>query len=108
MTASRQRAHRAICATIAHSGLASSPPNRFVLAAHWTSMKPIDLIVLLLMNLIWATVYSAYKIIGETVPASTGCIVTLRFGLAGICLLLVWPWLPGKAPRGKDFIVTCA
>jgi drug/metabolite transporter (DMT)-like permease len=70
-------------------------------------MKPIHLIVLLLMNLIWATVYSAYKIIGETVPASTGCIVTLRFGLAGICLLLVWPWLPGKAPRGKDFIVTC-
>src|SRR5262249_15494024 len=32
----------------------------------------------------------------------TGPIVTLRFGLAGLCLLFAWPWLPGVAPRGRD------
>jgi len=33
--------------------------------------------------------------------------VTLRFGLAGLCLLLAWPWLPGPAPRGRDLLKTC-
>jgi drug/metabolite transporter (DMT)-like permease len=57
------------------------------------------------MNFFWAAVYSAYKVIGQDLP--TGAIVTLRFGLAGLCLLFVWPWLPGSAPRGKDLILTC-
>ena len=57
------------------------------------------------MNFFWAGVYSCYKIIGEQMP--TGGIVTLRFGLAGLCLLAVWPWLPGRAPRGRDLVVTC-
>jgi len=30
----------------------------------------------------------------------------LRFGLAGLCLLFAWPWLPGPAPRGRDLAVT--
>jgi len=34
--------------------------------------------------------------------------VTLRFGLAALCLCLVWPWLPGPAPRGRDLLTTCA
>jgi drug/metabolite transporter (DMT)-like permease len=62
------------------------------------------LIILLVMNFFWAAVYSAYKIIGQTLP--TGAIVTLRFGLAGLCLLFVWPWLPGLAPRGRDLAIT--
>jgi drug/metabolite transporter (DMT)-like permease len=66
-------------------------------------MKPSYLIILLLMNLCWAAVYSAYKIID--IP--TGGIVTLRFGLAGLCLLLTWRWLPGAAPRGRDLLMTC-
>lgn len=57
------------------------------------------------MNFFWAAVYSAYKVIGQDLP--TGAIVTLRFGLAGLCLLFAWPWLPGPAPRGKDLMLTC-
>ncbi len=68
-------------------------------------MKPSYLILLLLMNFCWAAVYSSYKVIGADLP--TGGIVTLRFGLAGLCLLLAWPWLPGKPPRGRDLLVTC-
>ncbi|HWX22386.1 MAG TPA: DMT family transporter [Candidatus Binatia bacterium] len=68
-------------------------------------MKPVYLIILLLMNLCWAAVYSAYKVLGQELP--TGAIVTLRFGLAGLSLLFVWPWLPGPAPRGRNLAVTC-
>lgn len=57
------------------------------------------------MNFFWASVYSAYKLIGQTLP--TGAIVTLRFGLAALCLLFFWPWLPGPAPRGRDLWLTC-
>lgn len=57
------------------------------------------------MNFFWAAVYSSYKVIGQTLP--TGGIVTIRFGLAGLCLLFAWPWLPGAAPRGRDLATTC-
>jgi len=57
------------------------------------------------MNLSWAAVYSAYKVMGQDL--STGGIVTLRFGLAAICMLLAWPWYPGVAPRGRDLANTC-
>jgi O-acetylserine/cysteine efflux transporter len=71
-------------------------------------MKPVQLILLLVMNFFWAGVYSAYKLIGQDSPAvGTGAIVTLRFGLAGLCLLSVWPWLPGKTPRGRDLLLSC-
>lgn len=69
-------------------------------------MKPSYLIILLVMNFCWAAVYSAYKLIGPGLP--TGGIVTLRFGVAALCLLFAWPWLPGHAPRGRDLWVTCA
>jgi len=68
-------------------------------------MKRAHLIILLAMNFFWAGAYSAYKIIGDGLPA--GGIVTLRFGLAGLFLLLAWPWLPGRAPRGRDLLNTC-
>jgi drug/metabolite transporter (DMT)-like permease len=68
-------------------------------------MRPLYLILLLLMNFCWGAVYSSYKIIGNSVPA--GGIVTLRFGIAGLCLLLIWPWLPGPAPRGKHLWLAC-
>jgi len=67
-------------------------------------MKPSYLIILLVMNLCCAAVYSVYKVVGQVLP--TGAIVTLRFGMAGLCLLFAWPWLPGPAPRGKDLAVT--
>src|SRR5437016_5768051 len=56
------------------------------------------------MNLIWAGVYSAYKIIEPNMPS--GGIVTLRYGIAAACLLAAWPWLPGPAPRGRDLLTT--
>ncbi len=61
------------------------------------------------MNFFWAAVYAAYKIIDHSLPigGTTGLIVTLRFGLAAVILLLAWPWLPGIAPRGFDFVKTC-
>jgi drug/metabolite transporter (DMT)-like permease len=69
-------------------------------------MKLSYLIILLVMNFFWAAVYSAYKLLGHDLP--TGAIVTLRFGLAGLILLIVWHWLPGPAPRGRDLLITCA
>lgn len=70
-------------------------------------MKPSYLIILLVMNFFWAGVYSAYKVVGAADAAGTGAIVTLRFGLAGIVMLLAWRWYPGPAPRGRDLAVTC-
>jgi drug/metabolite transporter (DMT)-like permease len=72
-------------------------------------MKPSYLVLLLLMNLGWAAVYSAYKLVGQDLAADgmTGAIVTLRFGMAGLIFLLAWRWLPGPAPRGWDLVRTC-
>lgn len=67
-------------------------------------MKLSYLIILLVMNFFWAAVYSAYKVIGPTLPS--GGIVTIRFGLAALFLLIAWPWLPGTAPRGRDLLIT--
>jgi len=69
-------------------------------------MKPGQLAVLLLMNFFWALVYCVYKSVGDHL--STGGIVTLRFGLAGLLFLICWPWLPGRAPAGRDLLMTCA
>ena len=69
-------------------------------------MKPSYLIILLVMNFFWAGVFCAYKVIGQD-HLQTGGIVTLRFGLAAVCLLVFWPWLPGPAPRGRDLVKTC-
>src|SRR5712691_5646522 len=87
-------------------GLPLSSQNDLFCGAYWTQMKPAYLIILLLFNFFWAAVYSAYKILGQQL--STGAIVTLRFGLAGLCLLFAWPFLPGLAPRGRDLVKTCA
>ncbi len=68
-------------------------------------MKPAHLILLLAMNFFWGAVFSAYKALGPAV--SSGSIVTLRFGLAAISLLVAWPWLPGISPRGNDLVRSC-
>lgn len=68
-------------------------------------MKLSHLIILLVMNFCWAAVYSANMILGRDL--TTGGIVTIRFGLAGLCLLVAWPWLPGSAPRGRDLVKSC-
>jgi drug/metabolite transporter (DMT)-like permease len=50
------------------------------------------------MNVAWASAYSVFKRLEGTLPP--GPLVTLRFGLAAAVLGLVWPLLPGRAPRG--------
>jgi drug/metabolite transporter (DMT)-like permease len=54
------------------------------------------------MNFFWAGSLSIYKALAGYLQP--GEIVTLRFGLAALILAALWPWLPGKAPRGKDLV----
>jgi drug/metabolite transporter (DMT)-like permease len=65
-------------------------------------VRPSYLIILLALNFCWAAVYSAYKVIA----LPTSAIVTLRFGLAAVSLAIVWPFLPGRAPKGRDLLIT--
>ena len=68
-------------------------------------MKPAHLIVLLALNVVWSATLSMYKVLEPYLEP--GGIVTLRFGLAGLALVALWPWLPGSAPRGLDLLKTC-
>ncbi|MBI4325363.1 MAG: DMT family transporter [Chloroflexi bacterium] len=63
-------------------------------------MKPAFLVLMILMNLLWAVSYPAFKVLASHL--TSGNIVTLRFGLAAMILAFVWPWLPGNAPRQSD------
>ena len=67
-------------------------------------MKPAHLSLLLLFNVFWAVSLSAIQALKAHLDY--GGIVTLRFGGAAVSLLLVWPWLPGAAPRGRDLART--
>lgn len=72
-------------------------------------MKPWHLLVMILLNLGWAGTLVINKALGTDtgdgagpeLPA--GGIVTLRFGLAALCMLVLWPLWRGPMPRGKDF-----
>lgn len=63
-------------------------------------VKPAHLFLLLLFNVFWAVSLSAIQALKPHLPP--GGIATLRFGGAAVSLLLVWPWLPGAGPRGRD------
>src|SRR5262245_38011295 len=65
-------------------------------------MRPLFLVLLAGMNLLWAGTAPVYKVLAENL--SSGSIATLRFGLAAGCLLVCWPWLPGRGPRGGDWL----
>jgi drug/metabolite transporter (DMT)-like permease len=56
------------------------------------------------MNCGWAASLSLYKALANYLEP--GGIVTLRFGVAALLLAVLWPWLPGKAPRGWDLLKT--
>ena len=68
-------------------------------------MKPRFLILLVVFNVIWAGSLSAYKALEPFLDVPG--IVTLRFGLAALGFMVLWPWLPGIAPRGRDLVRTC-
>lgn len=64
-------------------------------------MRVSHLLALLALNVCWAATMSANKALGAYLQP--GGITTLRFGAAALGLLVLWPWLPGPAPRGRDF-----
>lgn len=63
-------------------------------------MRPVFLLLLIGMNLLWAGSYSIYKVLGASL--SSGSIATLRFGFSAAVMAALWPWLPGKAPGRRD------
>ena len=65
-------------------------------------MKPLQLLLLVVMNFCWAASYSVFKEISPWLDA--GSVATLRFGICGILMLCCWPWLPGATPRGRDLL----
>jgi drug/metabolite transporter (DMT)-like permease len=65
-------------------------------------MKPVWLVVLLLMNVLWAAAYSLFQPLKEVLDPGT--LTTLRFGLAALVVLGIWPLLPGAAPRGRELL----
>jgi drug/metabolite transporter (DMT)-like permease len=65
-------------------------------------MKRWHLVLLIVMNCLWAVSYAAFKELSPWLNA--GGVATMRFGLAGAVLMLCWPWLPGLAPRGRDLV----
>ncbi|MGH7979758.1 MAG: DMT family transporter, partial [Limisphaerales bacterium] len=62
------------------------------------------MLLLILMNVFWATTYSVFKMLSPVLDAVE--IATLRYGMAAALLFLFWFWLPGRAPRGRD--LACA
>ena len=69
-------------------------------------MKPTHLILLIVMNILWAGSYASFKVLSPHLDA--GAIATLRFGIAALALLPFWRLLPGSAPRGGDWWKTIA
>jgi drug/metabolite transporter (DMT)-like permease len=67
-------------------------------------MKPLHLILLIVMNCLWAASYTAFKALAPWLDA--GGVTTLRFGLAGVVLAVCWPLLPGSMPHGRDLVRT--
>ena len=65
-------------------------------------MQAFYLALLIGMNLLWAGSYAIYKVLGEQMDS--GAIATIRFALAALCLLVAWPWLPGRGPRGREWL----
>jgi O-acetylserine/cysteine efflux transporter len=67
-------------------------------------MKPWQLFVMIALNAAWAATLIINKALGAQLQP--GGVVTLRFGLAALCLAALWPWLPGKTPCGRDLAMS--
>jgi drug/metabolite transporter (DMT)-like permease len=67
-------------------------------------MRTSHLIILIVMNFFWAGSLSMYKELSHYLEPGT--IVTLRFSVAGLMLAVLWPWLPGRTPRGVELAKT--
>ncbi|HAV62215.1 MAG TPA: hypothetical protein DCY13_07595 [Verrucomicrobiales bacterium] len=67
-------------------------------------MKRIWLVLLLVMNVLWAAAYACFKLLAPVMDAGT--LATLRFGLSALIISFVWRWIPGVRPRGWDLFRT--
>jgi len=64
-------------------------------------LKAVHLILLLALNVGWAALPAIVtRLESQLAPLE---FVSLRYAFAFAGLALVWPWLPGKLPRGLDF-----
>jgi drug/metabolite transporter (DMT)-like permease len=64
-------------------------------------LKGAHLILLLALNVGWAALPAIVtRLESQLAPLE---FVSLRYGFAFAALALVWPWLPGEIPRGRDF-----
>jgi drug/metabolite transporter (DMT)-like permease len=68
-------------------------------------MRTTYLLILIGFNVFWGGTYSAFKDLKQWL--NPGQVVTLRYGVAALLLLLCWPLMRGKAPRGWDLLKTC-
>ncbi len=67
-------------------------------------MKPSHLAALVVLNIFWAASYSSFAALKQ-LGLGVGPIVTLRYTLAALVMAILWPFLPGKSPRGRDLAV---
>ena len=65
-------------------------------------MKPRYLALMIGFNLLWGASFVIYKTVAPYLDSTQ--IVTVRFGIAALGALVIWPWLPGNAPRGWDLV----
>jgi drug/metabolite transporter (DMT)-like permease len=65
-------------------------------------MKLRFLLALIGMNCLWAATLITFKVLAPWLDA--GGIVTFRYGLAALACAVLWRWLPGAAPRGRDLV----
>jgi len=56
--------------------------------------------LLLLMSAFWGGSLAVVQAMSHYLTA--GQIVTMRFGVAWLVLQVLWPWLPGESPRGRE------
>lgn len=65
-------------------------------------MKGFHLILLLLLNCGWAALPAVVSRLEHLLEPRE--FIFLRYGLALAAMVLVWPWLPGRIPRGMDLV----
>jgi drug/metabolite transporter (DMT)-like permease len=65
-------------------------------------MRSASFAALLALNFVWASSPAVTAVLAPRL--SPLGIVLLRFALGAASLLLVWPWLPGALPRGRDLL----